>query len=275
MVENKNLRTVIHYLPIYGSFSTGLLYTAIGVMAMLSLLKIKEGGADESSMMAMMEDSIAGQVFIFIVLTGGLCFVFWRIIEAYKDPYKYGSDYIGIGRRIGIGLSSLADAFIVYSGIMVVFGATGIREDGEPEEEREMVGEMLEYGAGEYLIIAIGVLAVLVALVQFYYGVTKGYDERVEISHFTSWKETMIHVLAWVGYFARGIIIGIIGYFYIEAGFDQNPEAIVNTDKAFNFLGEEVGKWAFSIVAIGTVFYGLFMFAMGITYDHDNQEDKM
>jgi hypothetical protein len=44
----------------------------------------------------------------------------------------------------------------------------------------------------------------------------------------------------------------------------------VNTDKAFDFIGDQVGHVYFILVAVGTIFYGLFMFALGITYDADN-----
>jgi hypothetical protein len=44
MGKSKEKTFFIHYLPIYGSFSTGLMYAAIGVIAILSFLKLKDGG---------------------------------------------------------------------------------------------------------------------------------------------------------------------------------------------------------------------------------------
>jgi hypothetical protein len=42
---------------------------------------------------------------------------------------------------------------------------------------------------------------------------------------------------------------------------------LVNTDKAFYFIGDDVGHAYFIIVAIGTICYGLFMFSFGVYYD--------
>ncbi|HSJ67063.1 MAG TPA: DUF1206 domain-containing protein [Anditalea sp.] len=272
MSESKKEKFFVHYLPMYGSISTGIIYVAIGVIALLSLFELKDGGADESSLLEMLDEFFVGQLVVGIILTGTIGFIVWRIYEAYVDPYNYGSNYIGIGRRIGIALSSVADAFIAYSAIMVLFGTTGIREDGEPDEEREMVSDVLEMASGDLLIISLGVIVMLTAIVQFYYGVTNGYRERLDIAHFSKPIKKVMHILADTGYFARGIIIGIIGFFYIKAGIENDQEMVVNTDKAFDFLGS-IWHPLFAVVALGTISYGLFMFAQGMTYDVDNDED--
>lgn len=273
MANSKKRKFYIRYLPIYGCISTGLIYTAIGIIAILSYLQIKEGGADEGSLLAFMYDYLTGKIFVWIVLLGTVSYIAWRIYEAVNDPYNYGKSWKGILQRWGIGLSSIADVLIAYSAVMVIFGVSQIREDGQPTEEREMVGSMLQKNWGDVAIITMGVVIALTAIVQFHYGVTRGYKERLNIAHFSDSTKKIIHSLAWVGYLARGIIIGIIGFFFMKAGFLDDPRDVVNTDKAFNFLGDHVGHLPFILVAIGTICYGLFMFSLGVTYDHDNKDN--
>jgi hypothetical protein len=64
--------------------------------------------------------------------------------------------------------------------------------------------------------------------------------------------------------------MGIIAYFLILASIQSNPSKVVNTDKAFNFLGEHVNHVAFIVVAAGTICYGLYLFALSIYFDLDN-----
>lgn len=274
MQHSKKKSFLIRYLPIYGCISTGLIYGAIGVIAILSFLRLKQGGADEGSLLVYLNDYFIGKVFVIIILFGTLSYIIWRIYEAYKDPYNYGSHWKGLARRAGIGLSSIADVLIAYSAVMVLLGNSSSTEDGRPEEEREMVGSMLQEGWGEWLIIGLGVIILGTALVQFNYGVTRGYRERLNIGNFSSSTKKVIHLLAWIGYTARGIIIGIIGFFYIKAGIAENPQMVVNTDKAFNFIGENLGGALFIIVAVGTICYAFFMFFLGVTYDIDNKKNK-
>ena len=44
---DSNKKPFVHYLAVWGCISTAIVYAAIGVIAILSYLKIKKGGADE------------------------------------------------------------------------------------------------------------------------------------------------------------------------------------------------------------------------------------
>jgi hypothetical protein len=269
MPNKKRKRTVIYYLPIYGCIATGIVYIAIGVIAILSFLKIRDGGADESSMLAVLNDFIIGKIFIWIILVGTVSYIIWRIYETITDPYGYGKELKGVAKRSGIALSTIADFLIVYSAIRVLAGTGNIQVNGQPEEEREMVATLLDANAGSLLVITLGSVVAITALVQFFYGVTRGYKERLDIDQYSKGITVTIHAFAWAGYFARGIILGITGFFYIKAGAFNDAQYVVNTDKAFDFIGDHVGHVYFILVAIGTICYGLFMWAQGLTYDRD------
>lgn len=267
MPITKDKRKFFKSLPVYGCYSTGIIYVGIGVIAILSFLKIKQGGADESSLMAYLNDFLVGKIIFWLILLGTICYIIWRIFETIEDPYEYGNDFKGLAKRSGIAMSAIPDALIVLTAVQILLGTGNIQEDGQPVAQREMVASLLEKDWGVELVIAIGVIAAVTAGVQFFYGISKGYKERLEIKDLSSTKRRTINVLAWAGYAARGIIVGIIGYFFIKAGVDESAEEIVNTDKAFNFIGDHVGHVYFIIVAVGTICYGLFMFAQGMAYD--------
>jgi hypothetical protein len=267
MQKREKKKFFVHYFPIYGCISTGIIYLTIGVIAILSFLKLKEGGADEGSILAFLNNYLSGKILVWIILLGTISYIIWRIYETYKDPYEYGNNFKGIAKRTGIVLSTVADAFIAYTAIQVLLGAGNIQEDGQPYEQRQIVSEILRESWGSWLIISLGFVVSLTAMVQFIYGITKGYRERLDIDHFSKLRKTITHVLAWAGYGARGIILGIMGFFLFKAGILENARYVVNTDKAFDFIGDHVGHVYFILVAIGTICYGLFMFALGVTYD--------
>jgi hypothetical protein len=269
MTDSKKKKFFVHYLPIYGCFSTGIIYVAIGVIAILSFLRIKDGGADETSLLAYLNGYLAGQALIVIILLGTVSYIVWRIYETIRDPYGYGREATGMAKRTGIALSTVADALIAYAAIEVLFGISNYPENGQPDEQRNMVRQVLQESWGNWLVIGIGAVISATAVIQFVYGITKGYVERLAIRHFSSGTKSFIHVLAWAGYLARGIILGIIGFFFVKAGIVENARYVVNTDKAFDFIGDHVGHVYFILVALGTICYGLFMFALGVTYKTD------
>jgi hypothetical protein len=264
----KKKRTIIHYLPVYGCMATGIIYAAIGVIAILSFLKVRHGGADEGSMMAILNDYVIGKIFIWVILLGTVCYIIWRFYETIKDPYGYGKDMKGLAKRTGIALSTIADILIVYAAIRVLLGASNLQPDGQPIEERQMVNDLLQQGSS-WLVICLGLGYLITAIIQFFYGITRGYKERVNIKQLSGPFRNTIHVLAWAGYFARGIILGIIGFFLVKAGIVKDATHVVNTDKAFDFIGDHIGHVYFILVAAATICYGLFMFVQGIKYDTD------
>ena len=101
------------------------------------------------------------------------------------------------------------------------------------------------------------------------YAISRAYWERLDIYMLSRWKQTTIHILAWAGHFARGIILGIIGFFCIKAGITETAHYVVNTDKAFDFIGDHIGHVYFILVSIGTICYGVFSFVLGAYYDSD------
>jgi hypothetical protein len=262
-------RHIIRYFPVYGCMSTALIYIAVGVIAILSFLKIRHGGADESSMLAIINDFVIGKIVIILILAGLLCYVIWRFYEAISDPYGYGRTVSGITKRVGICLSTTVDIMIAFTAIRVLIGNTHIMLDGQPREEQEMVEALLDDTWGSTVVFIFGFVVVVVAALQLWYGVTKGYKERIDLEHFNKPIQTITHVLAWIGYIARGVILGIIGFFLIKSGATADAKVVVNTDKAFDFIGDHVGHFYFIVVAIGTICYGLFMVMMGIAYDID------
>ncbi|HZB14697.1 MAG TPA: DUF1206 domain-containing protein, partial [Chryseolinea sp.] len=265
----KNKKSIIHYFPIYGCISTGLIYTTVGVIALLSFFKVRSGGADESSMLALISDYVVGKIFIWVILTGTVCYISWRFYEAITDPYEYGRQMSGIVKRISICLSTVADVMIAYTAVRVLLGAGQIMLDGRPKEEQETIASLLQQSWGNEIVVFIGLVIIIAAITQLLYGVTKGYQERINIDRFSLTVRRVTHALAWAGYIARGIILGIIGFFLAKAGISESAEEVVNTDKAFDFIGDHVGHLYFILVALGTICYGIFMFILGVAYDTD------
>lgn len=182
VVERK--KSFIHFFSVYGSISTGLIYATVGTIALLSFFKVRDGGADESSMLALINDYVVGKIFIWVILTGALCFVVWRFYEAFTDPYGYGAQTSGIVKRVGICLSAIADIMIAYTAIRVLLAKNHIMLNGQPREEQETVDSLLQESWGNEIIIALGVLVIVTAATQFVYGITRGYKERIQMDNF-------------------------------------------------------------------------------------------
>lgn len=253
----------------YGCISTGLIYLGIGVFALLSHYNISDRGADEGSMLAVLNNSTVGYILVCVILLGTLSFIIWRIFESIRDPYDYGNSPKAKSLRAAIGLSTLADILIVHSAVTALFGTNQSNEDGRPEALRETVTSILNHSAGEIIMILTGTIVLVIAIIQLVYGVTRGYKERLDISHLNKFMQHAIHFLGCSGYIVRGVMIGLIGFYFFKCGLENNPQLAINTDRAFEIISEKLGEIAFLLAAAGTIFYALFMFFFGVYYDTD------
>jgi hypothetical protein len=262
-------RILLKALTLTGCFSTGVIYGSIGVIALLSFFKLKQGGADESSFLVLLDSFLAGRILAWLIILGAVCFVIWRFYEAFKDPYNVGNDAKGILLRSGAAFSSGADAFIAFSALQALFQQQGARKTGEPLQEQRMVATMLENDWGQPVVFATGAIVLLTALVLSFYGLSSRFTETIRAGDFSKAWKNIVHGFAYAGYLSRGIILGITGFFLIKAAVKNNSTHVVNTDKAFDFIGDHVGHVYFILVAIGTICYGLYMFVLGVNYDID------
>jgi hypothetical protein len=65
------------------------------------------------------------------------------------------------------------------------------------------------------------------------------------------------------GYVARGVVLLIIGYFFLRAALHHNANEAIGTKEAFSFLQHTFGTFLMGGVAAGLVGYGVFMFVKG------------
>lgn len=273
-MEKPNRYTILKTLTLVGCFSTGIIYVSIGVIALLSFLKLKNGGADESSFFVLLNGFIVGRVINWMIVIGAVCFIVWRFYEAFKDPHCVGKDAKAILLRTGGAFSSAADAFIAFSAISAMFAEQKVPVSGEPVQQRDMVAHLLDFNGGPAIIMAAGIIVLVTSIVLLFYGFSSRFTEAIRSKDFSRKQKNAVHVIAYAGYFARGVILGIVGVSFVKSSIENNSRYVVNTDKAFDFIGDHIGHPWFILIAIGTVSYGVYMFILGLHYDVIGEKKK-
>lgn len=261
------LKRAARPLAILGCVSIGLVYALVGVMALLALSGVLTDSADEARMVHIVMDLPGGVVVVWGVVLGLFGYIVWRTIEAIADPHEFGSDVKGLLYRGGSVLSALGYGVLAWSAARIAMG--GGPNDGEASEasQQRMVGQVLEWPGGEWLIATAGVTVLAAAVVQLVLVARRSYARDVALDERSPRVRGLIHGLAMYGYAARAAILGVFGYFFITSARTHDPSAVGDTDTAFDFIGGGiVGDSAFFVVAIGTVAYGVFMFACARYY---------
>jgi hypothetical protein len=130
-----------------------------------------------------------------------------------------------------------------------------------------MVSHILGWPAGPWIIGATGLAIGIVAVAQFVVLIRRAYLLEIDVDALSRTLRRAVHVLAWAGYSARAVILGVLGFFLVRGAYRADAELVGDTDTAFDFIGGGlVGDSAFFLVAIGTIAYGAYMFVCGAFY---------
>jgi hypothetical protein len=261
----RKLAPAARVLARIGLFSIGTIYVLIGVWAMLALLRVANPAADEQRIMHRMTELPLGVALIAGLAFGTVAYVLWLLFQAIFDPYKFGKRLKGVGERIGIALSALAYGKIASAAVSVLLGGGAHGQ----EERQRFAGQVLDWPAGRWLVGAAGLAVGIVGLFQIKYVYDGDHLQQLDVSKLSRPARVAVAGLAWAGYGARCAILVVLGWFLLHAAWSFNAKDVGDTDSAFNFLGlggGALGNALFSVVALGTIGYGLFLYVNGVCF---------
>jgi hypothetical protein len=261
----------------FGCASIGTVYVIVGVLALLALAGQLPGMADEDRMLRVVDDLPGGSLLIWGIAIGLFGYIGWRLIEAIADPYDFGSHLKGYAIRTGIVLSAVAYGVIAVSAARFALGNGNDGNEADAGEERQqlLVAQVLEWPGGPWLVGIAGTIVGVMALLQVVLIVRRSYTLEIDLDSRAPATRYGIHILAWYGYAARGVILAVFGYFLIAAAWRREPGRVGDTDTAFDTIGGgTIGDLAFLLVALGTVAYGLFMYASALFYEFQTAEGR-
>lgn len=190
---------------------------------------------------------------------GLVCYALWRLTQAFLDNEHKGTDAKGIGRRLVYGFSGLVYGSLAYGCFRMVLGNQG--NQGGDSSRQTFVREILQKPFGQWLVGPIGLSIIGIGLYQIYRALSGKYLKNVQTSAIKTELKEMIVRSGKIGYIARGIVWGLIGYLFIKAALEANANEAGGSSHAFAFLEKvSYGSYLLGAVALGLFCYGLFMF---------------
>lgn len=247
----------IRALARFGFAAKGIVYGLMGLLALLAATG-QQGGktTDKQQAVQTLQGLPGGPVLLGLIALGLLGYIVWRIVQAVRDTEDKGSGAKGIARRVGYAASGLVYAGLAwYAANLAMSSATG---NGSGNTRQTLTGKVLNWPGGEWIIILVGFITVGVGLYQMYRAYSGSFHKYVKSSDIPAGQQNKVYRLGQLGYTARGIVLGITGYFFVQAGMQSRAAATGDTEQAFDLLAS-MGPGVLGIVAIGLMAYGLYM----------------
>lgn len=246
----------IRALARFGFAAKGTVYLLIGVLALLAATGQRGGQtADKKQAVQTLQVLPGGPVLLGLIAFGLLGYIVWRFTQAVVDTESKGSDAKGLGRRIGyVGSGLLYASLAWYAAKLALNGSA----DAGGDAQQTLTARVLSWPGGEWIVLLAGVAIIGGGLYQIYKAYSGKFHKDVSSSNIPGQQQNMVYRLGQLGYTARGVVMAIIGYFFVQAGRQSRAAAVGSTDEAFDLLAT-MGPVVLGIVALGLMAYGLYM----------------
>jgi hypothetical protein len=238
-----------------GFAAIGIVYLLMGVLALLAAGGQQQGAhTDKEEAVQHLQDVPGGTVLLGLVAVGLVGYIIWRFTQAIRDTEGKGAGAKGLSTRLWYVCSGL-----FYSGLALYAGRLALNGTAEKggDAPQTLTAKVLSWPGGDWLIMLAGVVIIGIDLFQGYRAFSGQRKSDIDSSSLSPAQQRLVYRAGQVGVTARGTVVAIIGYFFLQAGQQSRAGAVGSTDEAFDFLAA-MGPLALGIVAAGLVGYGLY-----------------
>lgn len=240
-----------------GHVAKGIVYMLSGVLTLLAALNIGGQKAGKTEVIDFLHHQPLGNVLLILIAIGLACYAFWRFVESFQDTQDKGSDAKGKAMRAGYFGSGLLYLGLAIYTVMQISGGSS----GSGNSKQGIVATLLQSDFGVLVVIFIAMGFFVKSIYQFYRVYKGNFTRNIRSGELPTDKaETIVRNAGYAGYISRGIVIGIIGYFFLKAALQSDASEVQGSTGAFSFLQQSAtGAWLLALVAAGLVCYGIFM----------------
>ncbi|MBC8769251.1 DUF1206 domain-containing protein [Arenibacter sp. BSSL-BM3] len=237
-----------------GYAAKGVVYALTGILAFGAAIGMGNSSEGKLGVLKFLEEQPFGKVLLGLLGLGLFCYAFWRIFQSIKDPENIGNDKKGLGKRIGFFFSGL-----VYMGlgIFAIYEIFKQINSGGSSKTAMIPTEFLPY-----IFYAIAIGMAIKALFQFAKIYKGDFLSKFHLNSMTN--INLMKTIKWLGYagwISRGIVEGVVAYFFFRAADTASQGDIKGTAEAFSFIRQNSeGPWLVGSVALGLICYGVYMF---------------
>jgi hypothetical protein len=251
----------IERLARFGYAAKGVVYILVGVLAFQAAFNWGGRITGTKGAFFTIADQPFGKVMLFLVGVGLLGYVVWRFVQAARDPEHSDSGASAIGRRLSYLISGLIYGSLAIFALRLVFGSpTGGGTAGGGDTSTQGTATLLAQPFGQWLVGLVGVAIIAYGFYCFYKAYSTKFRRHLKLAEMSAREEKWSTRVARFGLTARGVVLVIIGYFFIQAARASAPGEVRTTEGALQAIQQQpFGAWLMGLVALGLIAYGIHM----------------
>ena len=240
-----------------GFYTKGVLFIVIGVLALMVATGQKGAElADPTGAMTQIARVRYGKILLIIFIVGAIGHGVWNILRGAADVDDAGKNWQGIGKRVIAGGVGVFYLFLAWTAWTIITTSQVAVQNGAIQ--KTLTAIILALPLGTILVMLIGLSVIGAGINECYRGLTGKFQEDFRLRELKGNKRRIVTVLGALSFTARAVIFGLMGYFFILAAFNSNPNEAMGIDGALLILAQSYyGKILLFIAATGLICHGV------------------
>lgn len=254
-----------------GYSARGLVYLILGGLTMSAAFW---GGNTEGTKGALqtLRDAPFGQVLLWLVAFGFICYGVWRFIAAYFDLENRGDEEKGVFQRLALVVTGLIH---VGLGVGMATLTMGVGASSGSGGASDWTAKVLQMPGGKW-IVGIAASAILGAGIHY---VIKGWKKKYKRYIQNNAKTRKLEPLLRWGFVSYGIVLAMVGVFLGFAAINSDPSSAMGVGGALEYIhGLTGGRVLLGVIALGIIGFGVenfvearYRIVAGANYNSDIQ----
>jgi hypothetical protein len=241
-----------------GYVARGLLYIIMGGLA----LQLVTGSGGKTSDPVGALKFIAGQPYgktLLVVMIIGLAgYSFWGFMRGLFDALGKGSDAKGLIQRVGYLISAISYGVLILPAYQLLSG-TGSASGQQAGNPQGITAQLMSKPYGLFLVYLFGAFWVVAGLGQLYTAISASFMHDLSARRMTADERRWAEITGRIGYAARAVVYGTLGYFVFQAATTANPKQAQGIDGVMvKLLSQPNGHLLLGLVAAGLVVFGFY-----------------
>ncbi|MGD6819126.1 DUF1206 domain-containing protein [Metabacillus sp. 84] len=254
----------IRRLGRFGYMAQGAVYGMIGILAFMAAIGAGGKTTDTNGMLQSLAGMPFGKVLLWAIGIGLIGYSIWGIVKCAADPERRGSNAKGVIIRIGYLISAAIYGSISFNALKTAVNA-GSSSSGS---EQSLSAQLLSQPYGQWVIGAIGATIIGYGIYEFISGYKEKFMSKFKSAEMSMHERKIARRSGKLGLIARGIVLAMIGFFFIQTAITSDPNQNKGLDGALSQLASQpYGQWILGAVALGLILYGVYGIIRG-RYEH-------
>lgn len=243
-----------------GYAAKGVVYATIAILAIQVAIGTGGKTTDSSGALRTIAAQPFGKFLLTLVAIGLFGYTIWRLIQAIFDPESRQTDSKNIIKRIGYLFSGLIYGAL---GIQAIFLVTNAAQTSQSNGNSTAgwTAKLLAQPFGQWLVAVVGAITIGVGFYRLYRAYKVKFRHKLNLAELDPGTQQWLIRISRFGIAARGVIFFIIGFFFIQASRQYNPNQARGLDGILRTIAQQpYGKTLLGITAFGLLAYSIYLF---------------